>query len=286
MTRCTLILALAAAGYALSGSHVPAAAQVTDAPPERPAQSPLAAYPGFGHDPEADESRFDREEMARERLIAQCMQQAGFQYTPTPSIRVEETTNIREALAAARNDPNERYVASLTPERRTQYYLALYGVPDPFTQEAQGLHDPERPEGGGCVGEALQAIPGVFAAKRVLQDQLDAMRRAVAQDSRVRAAEQRWSECMAARGYQYASPRELHAALDQAAAQALARGEKDISALERQHQEAVAAGRECAQQVQLGQTVAQVRAEHEAAFVRAHRAVLDRHLERIRNQSL
>jgi hypothetical protein len=61
----------------------------------RPAEprSPLAAYPGFGHDPEADEERFTTEEQRREELVAACMAARGFLYLPSPSVVItgEET---------------------------------------------------------------------------------------------------------------------------------------------------------------------------------------------------
>jgi hypothetical protein len=50
-----------------------------------PRLSRLAAYPGFGHDPDADEARFEREELEREEIIAECMKVEGYSYVPAPS---------------------------------------------------------------------------------------------------------------------------------------------------------------------------------------------------------
>jgi hypothetical protein len=73
-------------------------------------ESPLAAYPGFGRERDPDRARYRRQEIALHRYIAHCMQQAGFQYTPTPSV-VNPPAPRPPAL---RQDPNERYAPSLT----------------------------------------------------------------------------------------------------------------------------------------------------------------------------
>jgi hypothetical protein len=155
-------------------------------------ESPLAAYPGFGHDHEADEAHYRRQEIALQRYIARCMRQAGFEYTAAPSV---------VNAPAPRQGPNERYLASLSPERRTRYNLTLYGVPDPNDEE--NLWDPSSKTGGGCWGEAMRAIPSVYAGESELRAQLDAMQRLIARDARVQDAERRWSACMRSRGFSY-----------------------------------------------------------------------------------
>lgn len=173
--------------------------------------------------------------------------------------------------------PNERYVASLSPARRTRYNLTLYGVPDPNDEE--NLWDPGSPTGGGCWGEGLRAIPSVFAAKSELMTPYHAMQRSIARDPRVRAGEQRWSACMHSRGFSYARPQSIPAQQDSAAGRGALTPE-----LEREYREALKVAPECVTAVRLDSIKAAVRVDKEAEFVRAHKPVLDRHLERLRNQ--
>jgi hypothetical protein len=247
-----------------------------------PAKSPLAQYPGFGHDHQADRARFQRQELAREQTIARCMQRSGFEYTPVPAIVNPGIPRAREVLST-RQHPNARYVASLSPADRIRYNLALYGVPDP--NDEQNLWDPGSPTGGGCLGEAMRQIPSVYAAKSALMESHRTMVRSVAQDARMRAAEQRWADCMRARGYQYASPLTLYAEVDRAAVHGPPPGRSMAEVQQRNH-EARAPARECNSSAGLDSTIEAVRVEKETEFVRDHRDVLDRHRERQRSQVL
>lgn len=250
------------------------------------ADSPLAAYPGFGHHAEADEQQFEREELARERLIARCMEREGFRYVPAPSIPLEELASPSEAMAALRDDPNGRYVRSLPEEERTRYRMSLYGVEDPSSENAAHQPDPAG-TGGGCLGEAVRTLPGVFAAKAALQDAYDAMRRAVMSDLRVKAAERHWAACMAGLGHPVdASPRALEERQDAELAELVGPTEAELptrealAALGERHRAERQLTMRCARGIDLPGVVASVRAEHEARFVAEHRETLDRHLER------
>ena len=176
-------------------------------------------------------------------------------------------------------DPNLRYVGGLTPERRTAYNMALYGVPDPNDQ--QNLWDPRSATGGGCWGDAMRAVPSVFAARGQLSAQYSEMRRAVVADPRVQAARARWAECMAGRGHTgHGSPEDLLSAADRAAVGGAPPAQVQA------HAQALTAARECRTTADLDGVTAAVRVEREAAFVNAHRAVLEQHRERQRNQVL
>lgn len=262
----------------------PAAAQ----PPH--ADSPLAAYPGFGHHAEADEKQFEREELAREHLIARCMEREGFRYVPAPSIALEELASPSEAMAALRDDPNGRYERGLPEEERVRYRVSLYGVENPLSENADHQPDPAG-TGGGCLGEAVRTLPGVFAAKAALQDAYDAMRRSVMSDLRVKAAERHWAACMAGFGHPVdASPRALEERQDAELAELVGPTEAELptrealAALGEKHRAERQLTMRCARKVDLPGAVASVRAEHEARFVAEHRETLDRHLERFRAQ--
>lgn len=255
------------------------------------AESPLAVYPGFGHDADADDEQFEREELAREHLIARCMEQDGFRYTPAPSILLEDYDSPSEAMAALREDSNGRYERGLPDEERTRYRMALYGVENPVSENADDQPDPAAETGGGCLGEALRALPGVFAAKAALQEEYDALRRSVMHDVRVKAAERQWAACMANLGHSLdASPRALERRQDAELAQRVgpARAEiasrEALAALGEKHRAERLLTMRCARKTGLPGAVAKVRADYEARFVAEHREILDRHLERLRAQ--
>src|SRR5688572_27186834 len=121
---------------------------------QSPQVSPLAQYPGFGHNNAADEARYRREQSARQRHIAECMRAQGFTYTPV----VEQTNPSRPARerqpAALPPTANRQFAESLPADRRLAYNRALYGVDDP--NDPSGLWDPESQTGGGCWGDALR----------------------------------------------------------------------------------------------------------------------------------
>jgi hypothetical protein len=264
---------------------------VLAAPP--PADSPLAAYPGFGHHEKADDARFDREEMAREHMISRCMEQNGFRYVPTPSIPLESFDTPTAAIAALRDDPNGRYARGLSDDEGTRYRLALYGVEDPMSENADAQPDPADPDAasGGCFGEAMRAMPGVFAAKAALQDDYDAMRRSVMSDLWVRAAERHWASCMEGLGDgQDASPRALEQRQDAELASRIGPtrdqlpAREELAALGEKHRAERRLAMRCAREVDLAGVVAAVRLRYEARFVTEHRQVLDQHLESLREQ--
>jgi hypothetical protein len=280
--RCIALALLACGGGACDTSRervaadsVPSAAVADTAEGPTQRASPLAAYPGFGRQRDPDESRYRRQEIAKERYIAHCMQQAGFQYTPTPSV-VNPPARRRTRMSLPQ-DPNERYAASLSTERRTRYNLTLYGVPDPNDEE--NLWDPRSDTGGGCLGESIRAIRSVFAAKGELMSEYLTMERSISRDPRVQAAERRWSECMRSRGFSYARPQSIPAREDSAAIRGAHTPE-----LERQSRQALEAAPACAAAVGLDSIKAVVRVDKETEFVRTHKHVLDRHVERLRQQ--
>lgn len=243
------------------------------------AASPLARYPGFGHNARRDELQYRREHSSREQLISRCMQAAGFRYTPVaPVVQIPQdrergqSRTVTEAI-----DPNERYARTLDGAERTVYNLTLYGVPDPNDPRAGALWNPRSSTGGGCWGEALRALPGVYAARSALASVYVELRRSIQGDERVTAAEQRWGDCMRDRGFRYSSPRELSSSQDTDAVLSTLTPE-----LQRLYRAALAASPACITESRLQLAVIAVRSEREAEFVLVHKALLDQHLERLR----
>lgn len=272
-----LIFVLGITALSLIALQLSVNAQITPAS-NRLQQSPLAVYPGFGHDPAADEAQFERESLAREMMIQECMKQQGLLYIVAQPVKIEGATTLGQGSMAMVEDPNVTYANTLTPENRKVYYMAWYGVPDPNTLSGE-LYDPNSPGGGGCQGIAFSSIAGVYAVQSALNEQYMEMRRSVQEDPRVRAAEQSWAQCMQKRGHQYATPREMLAESDMAAIQGQA-----VSKSTEQQQQSVEAAGDCGTEVGLDAVITQVRVDKEAAFVLANQDVLNQHLERLRSE--
>lgn len=276
--RTTLLLLLTAL---LAAPMVSAAESPQDA-------SPLAAYPGFGHDPKADDDQFAREERAREELVVRCMEREGFIYHSTTSVALDDYPTASDAMAAMRDDPNGRVYRRLAAEDQPRYLMALHGTETPFSELASDHPDPADDSAGGCRGEALRALPGVFAAKASLQEALDEMRRAVQGDPKLKAAEARWARCMQKRGHDLDdSPRALELRQDAELAtlvgltKATMPKKEVIQALGRTHHAERQLTMQCALKVDLPGAAAKVRTAHEALFVLQHRETLDRHHQQL-----
>ncbi|MGC3953882.1 MAG: hypothetical protein QM804_06455 [Propionicimonas sp.] len=160
--------------------------------------SPLVKYLSFlfnpGNSPDsspAEQQAYRNEqEQRRQKVVAQCMTEQGFEYTPfvegggtvatgdsdenpwRPDDRdwVEKygygaTQNpyqdIPEPEPNQQVDPNQAYVESLTEAEQTAYYDALNGKP---REVAEGGSDDDAPawkwEEAGCFGRAYHEIEG------------------------------------------------------------------------------------------------------------------------------
>lgn len=222
----------------------------------RVATSALEAVPGFRMvESSLDEAQFEREETARQNLIRQCMAARGFSYTPVTPQHVDSAST---APAESGVDPNLSWVMSLDAKTRAAHYRALYGTDNPFEPTASAT-----PE--GCATQAYARIPGVFALSSTLSAELEDLRRAMANDPRVVAADARWRDCMAAQGFAVSSREEMLRGVDSSPA-----GDRLALAADRTH---CAAG--------LDEVRNTVRIAYENAFAAAHAVELRAHQERL-----
>ncbi|GAB3988491.1 hypothetical protein GCM10029978_111020 [Actinoallomurus acanthiterrae] len=126
-----------------------------------------------------------------------------------------ESSGITDAERGriTRNDPNVRYVGSLSPSGRRAYELALNGPP-PSAGGGLSVRVPNgytlRTSDRGCVAEARGRLygdlPTWFRAQAVVDNlwpQISAMVRA---DPAFRSATRRWAACMRGAGHPYDSP--------------------------------------------------------------------------------
>lgn len=242
-------------------------------------ESALSAYPGFGHNAASDEARFDREALAREKIVANCMKNKGYSYKIVTGTKIDNS-NPGNGVAILRNQ-NIAYAESLDPKARAEYYVALYGVTNPNSSNSAELFDHNAPGGGGCSGIAFATIFGVFHAVSNLNEEFIDLNRSIRQHPRLIAAEHKWSACMAARHYAYSSHEVLFSEMDR-----IAPAQLQSSEIEQRHKDAVEMASTCDQQSGFDLAFAGARAEQESDFVRRNRALLDQHVERLRKEEV
>lgn len=235
-----------------------------------PPESPLAAYPGFGHNPASDRRAFAADEARRQQIIGQCMRNAGFQYTSevSQSVSGSEAGRVNRENGAVPLSPNERHRRTLTGEQLTRYNMALYGVPDPNDQT--NLWNPSSGTGGGCWGEAIRAFNGVYAASKSLQKEYWDVRQGIGKDRRVTEAAAKWSSCMSGKRFNLASLQELASAQ---ANQGMVRGKPTMS--QAQVEAATAASNECSDTAGYQDAIRAATIDAETAFVQKHKSTLE-----------
>lgn len=160
----------------------------------------LDAYPGFGRTPGAmlrDDTIAYWEAYRRELVVADCMADAGFSYTPAVAYPTDAVRRIADDLptpdvgAAARSETspdeqNRAYDQALSPGDRDRYFRTLYGESAAAIDAA--ARTGEAPDGraadfatGGCLGTAHDTIPSVWDARRAVAPSLTTTRNASAQ---------------------------------------------------------------------------------------------------------
>ena len=198
-------------------------------------ESPLAEYfnAAYGGDlsPEEQEEKFAEEQRQTEELVAQCMQEEGFEYTPATDTGTsfasgddtEWQPDDRKWVAqygyGAVNspfseepppeeefvDPNADYVASLSESEQMAFYEALHG-PQPDEEEMS--------EGGemeydwtqaGCMGAAQHEVAGEDPSQseefRPLFEAIDALYADQATWPGMAELDAEWASCMEDAGH-------------------------------------------------------------------------------------
>lgn len=184
-----------------------------------------------------DEEQANAQMMEVEEIVASCMQEQGFEYTPvdysamgggmnpTEELDVEwgtlefaeqygygATTNpwgdgeeVPEETGEEWVDPNQDYVSAMSETEQTAYYEALYGKQtfDESDPEAEVEYNWET---AGCQGlaqhEVYEAGTGMDSEEfTALQDEMSAMWEASAADSRLTELNSTWADCMADAGF-------------------------------------------------------------------------------------
>lgn len=228
VTGAVLLLTLTACSAGGGGDGGSDGGTSAEALPKGPLDELLEEMDG-GEDAE----RIDRQLDEVEEVVAACMREQGFEYTPVdwsqqpgtrPAEEPEEewgtlafaerygygaTTNpYGDAAAAAPEeelvDPNQAYVEQLSEAESAAYQEALHGTPPEGRAEDGGVEVDV--DTAGCQGRAQREADEVGTGMDVetfdaLQEAMDVMWQAVQDDPRMAEVNARWAACMADAGY-------------------------------------------------------------------------------------
>jgi len=243
------------------------------------ASSELSKFSGFGHAIDRDEAQFSKEEKAQQELIATCMQSNSFEYTPEPSIAINEEalSNAEEferLLTEASSSPNDAYVNSLSATMRKSYYLTLTGMENPDDPEGQA-HDLAQ-YGDSCVGKAFQQIPGVYAKRNLLSKEFEAMEAQFEEDERIITATERWSACISDEGYAFSKPKDTFRSADETMAKLIDEkaDAEQMKSAESEINKMMQANGRCIKKTRLVEVRQRVRIEYENQFVKNYKTQL------------
>jgi len=194
--------------------------------------SPLAEYLGGNWDDLSELQRqLQDQENRRAELVAQCMHEAGFEYTPVAGEIIlggagaqgefrpddpEWVTQYGYGIVASPNgsmvltsgpvnDPNQERIAAMSDAERSAWNEALSGELAGFV----GAVPEDVPwQNRGCGGYAENQVRGLVPAQLIQTDQfaplleaLHAMRADVATSYEMMEANRAWSNCMANAGF-------------------------------------------------------------------------------------
>ena len=194
--------------------------------------------PSGGHPappkPSATPAAPDQLAQAQDILTGECMRAHGFDFTvaPQPAKNAEPRefpygiddvawarTNgygfaLRAKLGAAQHDnPNARYVESLTPSRRAAYTAAMFGSKRNQVSVTVPNGDVVVQNADGCLAAAENQLYGNFVdwfrAQTITGNLEPAIEPKVFANPRYLAAQRAWSACVRAQGYPAARPADL-----------------------------------------------------------------------------
>ena len=183
-----------------------------------------------------EDEDYERQQREMEEIIAACMAEQGFEYTPAEPTSFEQpddlpdwdskeyaeqygygATTSDEIYGSGEEyvDPNADYLATMSESEQAAFYEALYGTPPEVDPEA----DPEAEveynwEENGCSGKASHEVyeqeGGIWEDPEftALSDEMSTEWEAVLDDPKVSAAQDKWVECIAEAGFDFSSPDE------------------------------------------------------------------------------
>jgi hypothetical protein len=156
-----------------------------------------------------------------EGRIRDCMKSQGFEYVPVDPFARQQALTGKARMTDAdfnkqfgygittmfgrgtpRADPNDQIRKGLSMQDRAAYDRTLWGqFPGATFQEVADTGDFS--ELGGCTKEATDAAFGGAGVLTTLVGRLDELDQRIVEDQRMVKATEKWSTCMADRGYHY-----------------------------------------------------------------------------------
>jgi hypothetical protein len=205
------LFALASIGFAACGDDEPPPRQVVE----------LEDQLGFS------ESGVVERQTRVEGVIQACMSAQGFEYIPvdplaqraalTGKARMTDDEFLQQfgygistmfGRGGNESDPNERIRKSLGAADRAAYDRTLWGD-NPGLTFAEAIDNDAATDLGGCTKKATEKVFGGATVLATVQGKFDELEERITQDQRMVRAVERWSKCMADRGYQYEEPEEI-----------------------------------------------------------------------------
>jgi hypothetical protein len=166
-----------------------------------------------------------------EGVIQRCMKAQGFDYVPVDPLAQRAALTGKARLTdeefleqfgygistlfgrgQAESDPNDRIRKTLGPADRAAYDRTLWGE-NPGLTFAEAIDSDAATELGGCTKQATEAVFGGAAVLAKIQGKFDELEERITQDQRMVRAVEKWSKCMADKGYRYDEPEEIDADL-------------------------------------------------------------------------
>ncbi|MDM8086502.1 hypothetical protein QUV83_17145 [Cellulomonas cellasea] len=260
-----------------------------------------------------DDIDYEKLQVEQENIVASCMQEAGFEYTPQEYSSVSNpwdediewgTEEFAQKYGYGYSsgsesedgeeewvDPNADYVAAMSESERAAYEAALWGQQDePLEDDAEYEWDWTK---AGCYGKASNETYGEAnsayedPAFTDLQDEITRMYEKVQSDPKLTALDAKWSECMNEAGFDFAkvndaaeSISEAYNALWEAADPTT--GSVDTTAeaeLREKEMSTALADAKCQTKVEYQKTAREVQFALEQEFVDTHKAELDAWIE-------
>jgi hypothetical protein len=162
-----------------------------------------------------------------EGRIRDCMKAQGFDYVPVDPLAQRAALTGKARMTdeefldqfgygistlfgrgTPQSDPNERIRRSLGPADRAAYDRTLYGD-NPGLTFAEAIDNDAAAELDGCTKQATEAVFGGGAVLATLQGKFDELEERINQDQRMVRAVEKWTECMAEKGFRYEEPEEI-----------------------------------------------------------------------------
>lgn len=166
-----------------------------------PEESPIEKYLSAMWDSEEwTQERMDKQHQETEKIVAACMSDEGFEYSPQTNsgavVFQQDDFEWRSVKFAKEygygivawpgdnpdddsaqeemTDPNQGYIDALSESERNAYYEALYG-PSPSEEEMLAMEESDEGmsynwETAGCYGKAQQEVNGDDAASKAYED--------------------------------------------------------------------------------------------------------------------